>query len=226
MMRARATSEPRTLKHVLVGLQAELVVDAHRGDHDPELAGDLAADRRDAPQQVAAGGAVHERDEAEADGELQRVDGEPLQRLLGALAVPGLARSPGRCGGGERERRLGGVLLARQAVAHGPADRAEDRGDREERQLRQAGDEREQPDHGGGDERRFALAQDLRGDVGAEVFLGGGAGDDDAGGDGDQQRGDLGGEAVADGQQRELVGRFGEGQAVLGHADDDARRSG
>ena len=38
------------LEHVLVGLQAELVVDAHRGDHDPELPGDLAADHRDAPQ--------------------------------------------------------------------------------------------------------------------------------------------------------------------------------
>ncbi len=166
MIRARATSEPRTLKHVLVGLQAELVVDAHRGDHDPELAGDLAADRRDAPQQVAAGGAVDERDEAEADGELQRVNGEPLHRLLRALPVPELAgrpglawrwRAPGRC--------LGGVLLAGEPVAHRPADRAEDRGDREERQLGQAGDEREQPDHGGRDERRFALAQDLRGDV-------------------------------------------------------------
>ena len=69
------------LEDVLVGVQAELVVDAHGGDHDAELAGDLAADRRDAPQQPPAGGAVHERDEAEADRELQRVDGEPLHRL-------------------------------------------------------------------------------------------------------------------------------------------------
>jgi hypothetical protein len=147
---------------------------------------------------------------------------KPLQRLLGVLSVPGLARPPGLCGCGEGERRLGGVLLAGQAVAHAPADRGEDPGDREERQLGQAGDEREQPDHGRRDQRGFALAQDLGGDVRAEVFLGGGAGDDDAGGDGDQQRGDLGGEAVPDGQQRELVGRFGEGQPALCHAHDDA----
>ncbi len=63
--------------------------------------------------------------------------------------------------------------------------------------------------------------QDLGGDVGAEVFVGGGAGDDDAGGDGDQERGDLRGEAVADGQQRELVGGFGEGEPALGDADHD-----
>ena len=117
---------------------------------------------------------------------------------------------------------LGVGLIARQPVAHAPTDRGEDPGDRQEWQLGQAGDEREQTDRGRRDERRFALAQDLRGDVAAEVFVGGRAGDDDAGGHRDQQRGNLRGEAVADRQQRELVGGFGEGETVLGHADDDA----
>ena len=56
----------------------------------------------------------------------------------------------------------------------------------------------------------------------AEVAVGGGAGDDDAGGDRDQQRRDLRREAVADGQQRVVLGGFAEAEAVLEHADDDA----
>ena len=123
--------------------------------------------------------------------------------------------------GGRSEGRVG-VLVAGEAVAHGPADRAEDAGDHQEGQLRQAGDEREQADRGGRDERRLALAQDLPGDVAAEVLAGVRARHDDAGRDRDQQRGDLRGEAVADGQQRELVGRFGEGHVALEHPDDDA----
>ena len=85
-----------------------------------------------------------------------------------------------------------------------------------------AGDEREGADDRAGDERRLALVEDLAGDVGAEVLLGGGARDDDAGRDGDQQRGDLRAEAVADRQQREVLGGLAERQALLHDADDDA----
>ena len=48
------------------------------------------------------------------------------------------------------------------------------------------------------------------------------AGDEDAGGDGDQQRGDLRAQAVADRQQREVLGGLAERHAHLHDADDDA----
>ena len=72
------------------------------------------------------------------------------------------------------------------------------------------------------DERGLALAGDLLDDVGAEVVLGGRAGDDDAGGHRDEQRGDLRGQAVADAQQREVVDGLREREALLDDADDDA----
>ena len=53
-------------------------------------------------------------------------------------------------------------------------------------------------------------------------FSAGGAGDEDAGGDRDQQRRDLRAEAVADRQQREVVAGLGERHALLDDADDDA----
>ena len=57
----------------------------------------------------------------------------------------------------------------------------------------------------------------------AEVLLRAGrAGDEDAGGDRDQQRRDLGAEAVADRQQREVVAGLAERHALLDDADDDA----
>ena len=193
------------LDDVLVRLHAELVVDAHRRDHEAEVGCDLAADHAHAAQQRAAGcattAAVDERHEPEADGELERVDADLGHRLLAGFRQRRL-RGGGADGGV-------GVGCAGHAVAHGPCDRAEDRGDQQERQLWQAGDQREQADRAGGHERRLALAEDLVGDVRAEVAVGGGAGDDDAGGDRDQQRGDLRGEAVTDGQQRVLVGGFG-----------------
>ena len=101
------------LDDVLVRFHAELVVDANRRDHDPEIAGDLAADHADAAQQRAAsrGAGVDERHEAEADRELQRVDTDLGHRLVA----------------GFRQRRLGGFARgdvgvggAGQAFAHGP----------------------------------------------------------------------------------------------------------
>ena len=88
--------------------------------------------------------------------------------------------------------------------------------------LGSAGHERERADHRAGDHRRLALVEDLAGDVVAEVLLGRRARDEDAGGDGDQQRRDLRAQAVADRQQRELLGGLAERHALLHDADDDA----
>jgi hypothetical protein len=63
-------------------------------------------------------------------------------------------------------------------------------------------------------------------DVVAQVLLGRRARDEDAGGDRDQQRGDLRAEAVADGQQREVLSGLAERHPLLHDADDDAADRG
>jgi hypothetical protein len=93
---------------------------------------------------------------------------------------------------------------------------------KKERERGQRRDEPEGHDHNAGNERRLALVEDLAGDVGAEVLLGRRASDEDAGGDGDQQRGDLRAQAVADRQQREVVRGLAERHAHLHDADHDA----
>src|SRR5271166_6557481 len=196
------------LQHVLVRLESELVVDPNRGDDDAEVGGDLAADHAHAPQQGSARAAVDERHEAEPDGELERIDANLRHRLL--------ARA------GKRRRRARGLLLwPRESFLGSPADGGEDRRDEQERQLRQPGDQREAADRRRRHKRRLALFEDLRGDVAAEVAVRGGARDDDARRDGDQERWNLRREPVADGEQRVLLRRFGEAEVALQHADDD-----
>src|SRR5581483_6817743 len=188
-----------------------------RGDDHAELGGDLAADHRHPADQRPAGAAVDQRNQPEADAELERIDRELLEDLLarGGRLV-GLGRD------GQRRRSGRGGQLVRHAVADRPADRGHDPADEEERDLGQ-------PRHGGeadndhtGDQRRLALAQDLVGQVGPEVLVRAArASDDDAGRDRDQQGGDLGGQAVADGQQRVGVGGLREADVKLKHADHD-----
>ena len=63
---------------------------------------------------------------------------------------------------------------------------------------------------------------ELGGDAAAHVAGGGRAGHDQAGGDREQQRGDLRDQAVADGQQAVVVHRVGRRHALLEHADREA----
>ena len=78
------------------------------------------------------------------------------------------------------------------------------------------------PEHHAGHHHRARVAQQLAHEVLAEARFGAGAGDEDTGRGGDQQRGDLRDEAVADAQEREALHRFLRGQAHLQDADDEA----
>jgi hypothetical protein len=64
------------LDHVLVRLQRDVVVDAHRSDDDAEVGSDLTPDDAHAGKERAPLLLVDEGDEAKADGELERVDSE------------------------------------------------------------------------------------------------------------------------------------------------------
>jgi hypothetical protein len=204
---------------VLVRVQPDVVADPHRWDDHAELGRDLAPDRPDARQQRATGLLVDERHEAEADRQLERVECERVQRGVAGRRELAL----GRLGGGRRGRAIASRDLLRVGhLPQRPADGEEHAADQQERHLGQRGDEREAADDRARDHRRLALVEDLPGDVAAQVLLGRRAGDEDAGRDRDQQRGDLRAQPVADRQQRELVRRLAERQALLHDADDDA----
>ena len=204
MMRPRATSEPRTLNDVLVRVEADLVVDPHRRDHHAELAGDLAADHRHAPSSVPPRAAVDERHEPEADAELERVDRQLLEhRRRARPAVAGVSSAAGSAAAAAAASSSSGM-----PVAHRPADRREasppmNRNGSFGRPGTSANAQITPPATIGALRWRRIWAAMSR----AEVAFRGRARDDDAGRDRDQQRRDLRGQAVADGQQREGVDR-------------------
>ena len=76
----RATSVPRTFSDVLVGREADLVVDADRRDDHAELGGDLAADGATRCSSEPPADASTSGDQAEADRELERVERQRLAR--------------------------------------------------------------------------------------------------------------------------------------------------
>ncbi len=116
---------------VAVRRELDVVADADRGEHQPELRGHLTADERDPLQQLAPLALVDERDQAVADLELEDVERQRVPHRLRALQ------------GRARLRRLRLLVEARDVVRHAPADgRAEagdERADEQERQVRHAG---------------------------------------------------------------------------------------
>ena len=101
MTRPRATSTPRTLITYSCESSADVVVDPHRGDHDPELGRDLAADDADAGEQR------RRRDLASTIG----TSPKPIASSSGSICE----RADGRVAGWADGRR--------QAVAWRPAPR-------------------------------------------------------------------------------------------------------
>ena len=191
--------------------QVEVVAGAHRGHDDAQLEGDLAAQRPDPVEQVAAGG-VHQVDEVRGERELQRVHPHLAEQRLGGVR--------GRAGLGAALRDLGGIVVARrgQPLRHEQHRAADD----EERQLRQAGDEAEPERGAAADLQRPLVLAELGGDGGAHVAVPAGPGDDQTGGDRQQQRRDLRDQAVADAEQAVRLDRVGRRQVALEHADDEA----
>ncbi len=128
--------------------------------------------------------------------------------------VPGLLApaAPGLAGG----RGLGGQFL--QPPRHDPQH-----GDHEkEGKLGHAGDHAHGKHGGAGDPEDARLREELLAEIAAEGFVGGGAGDDQASGDGDQQRRDHGDEAVAHGEHGVGLERVAEGNIELKDADQES----
>ncbi len=94
--------------------------------------------------------------------------------------------------------------------------------DEEERDLGQAGHDRDEADRAAAELERALVPRELLEQVGTEVALGCGAGHDQAGRERDQQRGDLRDEPVADGEQAVGLDGLAERQVLLQHADGEA----
>ena len=132
------------------------------GDHDAEVDGDLAAQRLDPVEQVAAGAGVDQVDEVGGQLEAERVDLD-----LGGEQLRGVRPAAARRVGAPR-RRLGlvGVGDPRGGQQHHAAGE-------DERELGQARDQAQRERGEAGDPQRHLVAGDLADDVGAHVVLAG-----------------------------------------------------
>ena len=158
---------------------------------------------------------VHQRDQPEADLQLERVERRAHRaRRRAARARPG--RAP-------RRPRPSRLRSRSSPVAQRPADGEEEPPRTKNGSFGRPGTSAEDADQHAGDERRLGLVEELLATVEPRSLLGARrAGDDDAGGDRDQQRRDLRDEAVADRQQREVLAGLGDRHALLDDADEDA----
>ena len=190
------------------------------GHDDAELHGDVAPERLDAVEQIAAALGLHEVDELEPELERERFDAE-----VGGQRLGGVGGGCGRCRLGRLGR--GGDVLGQAGPEH-----AHGRADDEERQLGQAGDDGQAQHHDAGRLHDAPVARQLAEHVMTEVVLGGGPGHDDAGREREQQRRDLRDQPVTDREQavgadglreRQMVLEDPDGQAPdqIDHGDDD-----
>jgi hypothetical protein len=145
----------------------------------------LPADQADSVEQVAAFCGVDQPDQAVTDFQFHRVEIEEFFDLLRFLL-----RGFFLVAGGYLH---GFILLARQ----GHGEQAAAGSQNCQRNLRQSG-EHHQPDENAGDRERLGLGKKLAKNFIAEIGLAAGAGDDQTGGEGNDECGNLAHEAVAD----------------------------
>ena len=149
-------------------------------------------------------------------------DGHGGRELVPRRAGAGLGAGRGRERLGEFLFGVRGLRGFVDALEH-IAEPAEEGRQREQLRLGEAGDEGEEEHQPARHEQRLGLGEYLEADLRAHVVVGiAGAGDQDARRNGDEQRGDLGYQPVADGEDAVGVQGVPGGHAVLGDADDRA----
>ena len=176
------------LDGVVVGAKLHVVADAHRRDDDAEIEGDLPADQADAVEQIAALGGIDEADQAVADFQFHGVEVEEFFDFF-RLFFGGSFLFCRR-----RLWRASASLRVRVTASR-----------RSRRQERSAGTlgktgEHHQPDEYAGDDQGLGLGEKLAEHFVAEIGLAAGAGDDQAGGERNDEGGELADQPVADGQ--------------------------
>ena len=105
----------------------------------------------------------------------------------------------------------------------GVADAAQDQREGEELRFRKAGNQGEEENEAGGDQERLGLGENLPADLRADIArVRAGTGHQDAGGNGDEERGNLGDQPVADGQDAIELQGLARADAILRDADQCA----
>ena len=190
------------LDDVAVGLELDVVEDAHRRHHEAHLDRERAPQRLDLlGEAVGAVGRIDQRQQRVAELDLEIVDLERRRdRLVGRRAFLGLDLF--RL---DRQREL--LLLV-----HDVGERARAAAEQQERQHRNAGQQRHDHHHRARHAERLGIVRQLP----QHRLVGGaadaGLGDEQARGGRDDQRRDLRDQAVADREQR--VGAAGLGEAT------------
>jgi hypothetical protein len=213
-------------------LQFQVVADVHRRRQEADFLGELLADTLDALEQLAILALVDQRNQAIADFQAQRIDRHDI--LPARLFRLGRGRGSGRRTTGAsratRRRALGAgrtctrFLGRRVLVAffHQIAGAEQAAAQQQEHQVRHARDQAHAADDAAGDVHHDRTAEQLTDDLGTDVLVAGYARDDHTGRDRDDQRRDLGHQAVTDGQQGVVLDSIAEAHVVLDHTDDQA----
>ena len=200
------------LDDVGVGLELDVVEDAHRRHHKAHFDRERPAQRLDLlGQAVGAVGAVDQRQQRVAELDLEVVD---LERGGDRLFRRGSRGGCRELGG----RQFGGGLGpgAAVVVARLPGQRGGAAAERQERQHRNARQQRQHQHHAGRHAQRLRIAGEL-----LHQRLVGGAGDaglrhQEARGGRDDQRRHLGDQAVADGEHGIGAGGVAEARGPAG----------
>ena len=206
------------LDDVGVGLELDVVEDAHRRHHETHFDRERTAQRLDLfGQAVGAVGAVDQRQQRIAELDLEIVDLERVGDRLFRRRTGGRRGDVGRGQFGGFGRPGDAVAVARL-----PGQRRGAAAERQERQHRNARQQRQHQHHAGRHAERLRIAGQLL----HQRLVGGtgdaGLGDQQARRGRDDQRRHLGDQAVADGQHGVGAGGIAEAHALLGDADDDA----
>jgi hypothetical protein len=161
---------------------------------------------------------------AAAEPDLDRLDPHQLLEIVRVLGLAGALPRPGRLGrAGLGDDAFGSLGICLRGGTRREEHQPRHRGQHHQhRDLREPGHQQDDQQRDAHDHQGPGVGKHLARDLGAELAVRRRARDDDAGRHRDHQRGDLGDDAVAHGQQGEALHRLAPGHAHLGDADRQA----
>ena len=187
------------------------------GNDYSHFAGESFADAGDAIEEISPIFLFGEMEETATEVDGEDIDFDEFFKFVGGFFV-GFGLS--QCFGGGRFWEGFAGNFAR--FGEGPSGEPCEGGEDEERQSGHSWGDAEEGEHHGGDGEGAWVKGELFADVGAEVGIFAGSGDENTGGDADHEGGDLGDQTIADGEDGIFLQGFDHGEAFLDDADGKA----